>query len=121
MPPITAPFPYARPRRLRQAMWIREMVAETGLTPADLIWPIFVRDGEDVREPIASMPGVERLSVDQVVEAARMAADLGIPCVALFPYTDDAVKTPGAEEAWNPDNLVNTRATHKRVMAGTTI
>ncbi len=108
MTPVTAPFPMTRPRRLRQAPWVREMVAETKLTPADLIWPIFVREGEGLREPIASMPGVERLSIDNVVEAARAAADLGIPCVALFPYTDPAKKTPGAEEAWNPDNLVNT-------------
>jgi len=85
-------------------------VRETTLTTADLIWPLFVRDGAGLREPVPSMPGVERLSVDLVVEAARQAADLGIPCVALFPYTDAAVKTPGAEEAWNPDNLVN-RAT----------
>jgi len=108
MAPITAPFPYARPRRLRQAPWIREMVAEVGLTPADLIWPIFVCDGDDVRQSVASMPGVERLSINLAVEAARLAADLGIPCVALFPYTADDRKTPDAAEAWNPENLMNT-------------
>ncbi|NNU80735.1 porphobilinogen synthase [Halovulum dunhuangense] len=108
MPPITAPFPLSRPRRLRQSGWIRDMVAEVSLSPSDLIWPIFLVDGQDMRVPIASMPGVERLSVDLAVEAAREAADLGIPCVALFPYTDPARKTPGAEEAWNPANLVNT-------------
>lgn len=86
------------------------MVAEARLTPADLIWPIFVREGSGVREPIGSMPGVDRLSVDLAVEASRQAVDLGIPCVALFPYTDAHLKSPGAEEAWNPDNLVN-RAT----------
>ncbi len=108
MPQIPAPFPLSRPRRLRQAPWIREMVAESGIGPGDLIWPIFVREGVGLREPVTSMPGVDRLSVDLAVEAARDAADLGIPCLALFPYTDAAKKTPGAEEAWNPDNLVNT-------------
>ncbi|MEM8868862.1 MAG: porphobilinogen synthase [Pseudomonadota bacterium] len=105
-----APFPLSRPRRLRRSAWIREMVAETTLAPADLIWPIFVRDGADLREPLATMPGVDRVSVDKAVEDAQRAADLGIPCIALFPYTDAALKTPTAEEAWNPDNLVN-RAT----------
>ena len=103
-----APFPLSRPRRLRQAPWIREMVAEVALAPGDLIWPLFIHDGAARREAVTSMPGVERLSVDLAVEAAREAADLGIPCIALFPYTDPARKTPGAEEAWNPDNLVNT-------------
>ena len=110
MTPLSAPFPLTRPRRLRRTSWIRDMVRESAFRPADLIWPIFVRDGQDVREPVPSMPGVDRLSVDLAVEAAQQAADLGIPCLALFPYTDDSVKTPGAEEAWNPDNLVN-RAT----------
>lgn len=87
---------------------MRRLVQETRLCVDDLIWPIFVRDGEGVREPIASMPGVDRLSIDLVVEAANDAAGLGIPCVALFPYTDPSKKTPDAEEAWNPDNLVNT-------------
>lgn len=87
---------------------MRRLVQETRLSVDDLIWPIFVRDGEGVREPIASMPGVDRLSIDLVVEAANDAAGLGIPCVALFPYTDPSKKTPDAEEAWNPDNLVNT-------------
>ncbi|MEM9269226.1 MAG: porphobilinogen synthase, partial [Pseudomonadota bacterium] len=110
MTPITAPFPLSRPRRLRQSPWIRDMVAENRLSPADLIWPVFVRDGEGVREPIPSMPGVERLSIDLVVQAGREAVALGIPCMALFPYTDPSVKTDTCEEAWNPDNLVN-RAT----------
>ena len=87
---------------------MRRLVQETRLSVDDLIWPIFVRDGDGVREPIASMPGVDRLSIDLVVEAANDAAGLGIPCVALFPYTDPSKKTPDAEEAWNPDNLVNT-------------
>jgi porphobilinogen synthase len=101
-----APFPASRPRRLRQAPWIRAMVAENVLTPADFIWPCFVIDGRDRVEPIASMPGVDRLTIDRLVAKAREARDLGVPAIAIFPYTDPAVKTPGAEEAWNPENLV---------------
>jgi porphobilinogen synthase len=82
------------------------MVRETTLTVDDLIWPIFVIDGHDRAEPVASMPGVERLSIDRAVKAAEMAAGLGIPAIELFPYTDERLKTPGCEEAWNPDNLV---------------
>lgn len=108
MTPVTGPYPLTRGRRLRRTGWIRDMVQESRLSAADLIWPIFVRDGEGVEEPIPSMPGVAQLSVDLAVEAARRAAALGIPCIALFPYTDAALKTPGAEEAWNPANLVNT-------------
>jgi porphobilinogen synthase len=101
-----APFPHARPRRLRRTPWIRDLVAEARLTPADLVWPLFVRDGANAEEPVPSLPGVARLSIDRAVRAAEEAATLGIPCIALFPYTDDAVKNPGATEAWNPDNLV---------------
>jgi porphobilinogen synthase len=101
-----APFPVSRPRRLRQAPWIRSMVAENVLSPADFIWPCFVIDGEDRAEPIASMPGVERLTIDRLVAKAREAHGLGIPAIAIFPYTDPGLKTPGAEEAWNPENLV---------------
>jgi porphobilinogen synthase len=101
-----APFPHARPRRLRRTPWIRDLVAEARLAPADLIWPIFVREGSDVEEPVAALPGVARLSIDRAVRAAEQAAALGIPCVALFPYTEDADKNPEATEAWNPDNLV---------------
>ena len=110
MPQTPAPFPASRPRRLRRSPWIRDLTRENEVTVKDLIWPIFVRDGRNVAEPVVSMPGVNRLSVDRAVEAAREAADLGIPVIALFPYTDDAVKTPTCEEAWNPENLVN-RAT----------
>ena len=112
MPQPAAPFPMTRPRRLRQADWMRRLVRETTLGVDDLIWPIFVTDGVDQRQPVASMPGVERVSVDLVAEKANEAAGLGIPCIALFPYTDPDVKTPGAEEAWNPENLVN-RATRE--------
>jgi len=83
---------------------------ETTLTVDDLIWPVFVMEGEDAAAPIASMPGVERLTVDRVVRAAEKAAALGIPAICLFPYTDPALKTELCEEAWNPDNLSNRAA-----------
>ncbi|MEL6476798.1 MAG: porphobilinogen synthase [Pseudomonadota bacterium] len=102
-----APFPALRPRRLRQAPWIRGMVAENTLSPADFIWPCFVIPGEDRAEPIDTMPGVERLTIDRLVAKAAEAAALGIPAIAIFPNTPDDLKTPGCEEAWNPDNLVN--------------
>ena len=105
-----AAFPAARLRRTRQSAAIRGLVRENTLSVEDLIWPVFVRDGEGVEEPVASMPGVMRRSVDKIVEAAREAADLGIPAVCLFPYTDPALKTADCAEAWNPDNLSN-RAT----------
>jgi porphobilinogen synthase len=101
-----APFPHGRPRRLRRTPWIRALVAETRLSPADLIWPIFVREGRDVAEPVPSLPGVSRLSVDRAVRAAEEAVSLGIPCLALFPYTEAADKNPQATEAWNLENLV---------------
>lgn len=107
MQPVAAPFPAARPRRLRRSAALRDMTRETGLSVGDLIWPIFVRDGEDLAEPIASLPGVSRLSVDRAVAAAQEAADLGIPAICIFPYTDPALKTELCEEAWNPDNLSN--------------
>ncbi|MDA1285455.1 MAG: porphobilinogen synthase [Rhodobacterales bacterium] len=110
MRPTIAPFPLARSRRLRRNPTIRGLVAENVLTAADLIWPIFVRDGQNTREPIASMPGVDRLSVDNCVAAAHQAAELGIGVMAIFPYTDASLKTSTCEEAWNPENLVN-RAT----------
>jgi len=110
MHPIIAPFPLMRSRRLRRNPALRALVAENVLTTRDLIWPIFVRDGQNIRQQVASMPGVHRLSVDNAVAAAQEAADLGIGVMALFPYTDPSRKTPGCEEAWNPENLVN-RAT----------
>ena len=75
------------------------MVAETRLAPADLIWPLFVRDGYDLAEPVASLPGVSRLSIDRAVRAAEEAVALGIPCLALFPFTEAADKNPEASEA----------------------
>jgi porphobilinogen synthase len=110
MRPTQAPFPATRLRRTRQSPAIRDLVAENTLTAADLIWPVFVRDGDGVEEPVPSMPGVLRRSVDRVVEAAREAADLGIPAICLFPYTSPAQRTADCAEAWNPDNLSN-RAT----------
>ncbi len=103
----TAAFPAARFRRLKSSPALRALSAENRLGVGDLIWPVFVRDGEDMREPVSSMPGVERLSVDLLVEAARAAGDLGIPAICIFPYTDPALKSQLCEEAWNPDNLSN--------------
>jgi porphobilinogen synthase len=99
-------FPLIRMRRNRRTDWSRRLVRENTLAVDDLIWPVFVIAGSNTREPVASMPGVERLSVDLVVEAAREAAGLGIPAMALFPYTDHALRTADAREALNPDNLV---------------
>ncbi|MBN9674875.1 porphobilinogen synthase [Salipiger bermudensis] len=110
MLPTQAPFPATRLRRLRKSAAIRALTAETSLSPADFIWPVFVREGEGVVEPVGSMPGVNRLSVDKVVEAAREAHALGIPAICLFPYTPEALKTEDCAEAWNPENLSN-RAT----------
>ncbi len=93
-------------RRLRRHAWSRALVAESQLSPADFIWPLFPMEGKSRREPVASMPGVERLSVDLVVEAAKEAAGLGIPALALFPYTDPALKSADGKEALNPDNLI---------------
>ena len=107
MNPIFAPYPMTRFRRLRSSVALRELTQETRLTAGDLIWPIFLRDGSGARDPIASMPGVDRLSTDLAVKAAEMAADLGIPAICLFPCPDPALKTPGCEEGWNPDNLAN--------------
>ncbi|WP_298805635.1 porphobilinogen synthase [uncultured Lentibacter sp.] len=107
---IQAPFPATRLRRTRQSEGVRALVAEHTLSPSDLIWPLFVRDGTGVEEPVPSMPGVLRRSVDKVVEAAREAHALGIPAICLFPYTEAANRTADCAEAWNPDNLSN-RAT----------
>ncbi|MBS0472050.1 MAG: porphobilinogen synthase [Proteobacteria bacterium] len=101
-----ASFPATRMRRLRRHDWTRKLVAESTLTPADLIWPLFPIDGTNAREPVASMPGAERLSIDNIVRAAEEAAGLGIPAVALFPYTDPALKTEDGREAANPQNVI---------------
>ena len=98
-------YPAIRLRRARASGWSRRLHAETVLTPADLIWPLFVTAG-DAEEPIASLPGVSRWSVDGIVARGREARDLGIPCVALFPNTPAALKTDDGREALNPDNLM---------------
>ncbi len=90
-----------RPRRNRRAEWARRMVREHVLTANDLIWPLFLVDGTRVRAPVASMPGVERLSVDEAVRAAEQAAKLAIPCIALFPYTDPGRRDETGSEALN--------------------
>ncbi len=102
----TASFPATRMRRNRRTDWLRRLVRETQLTADDLIWPIFVVDGENQRLPVESMPGVDRLSCDLIGDAVSEARDLGIPMVAIFPYTEDTLKTPDAREAYNPENLV---------------
>lgn len=102
----TRTFPSTRMRRNRRMPWLRNLVRENTLTPADLIWPIFVVGGTGERQAIVSMPGVERLSVDLVVQAVKDARDLGIPMVAIFPFIEENLKTPDAAEAWNNDNLV---------------
>jgi porphobilinogen synthase len=98
-------FPLTRLRRSRSADWSRRMVQEHRLTPADLIWPLFIVEGRQERQAIGSMPGVERLSVDLIVEAAKQARDLGIPCLALFPNTPPQLRSDDGKEALNPDNL----------------
>jgi porphobilinogen synthase len=103
---LSGGFPAIRMRRNRKTPWSRRLVAEHRLSPSDLIWPMFVVDGEAQRIPVASMPEVERLSVDLIVEAAKDAVRLGIPAVALFPFTDPKKRSADAQEAFNPDNLV---------------
>ena len=106
-PHFQPPYPATRLRRMRASGARRAMIRENRLSVEDLIWPLFVVEGKGERQAIASMPGVERRSIDLVVAAAREARDLGIPAICLFPYTDPALKTETCEEAWNPDNLSN--------------
>ena len=101
-----ATYPSLRMRRNRKSPWARAMVRENTLTSSDLIWPLFVIDGEKRTETVASMPGVSRWSVDLIVNRAEEAAALGIPAIALFPNTDKSLRTEDAAEAFNPDNLV---------------
>jgi porphobilinogen synthase len=95
-----------RMRRNRKSEWARRLVRENVLTTNDLIWPMFVVDGHNARTPVASMPGVDRLTVDQIVRDAERAARLNIPCIALFPFTEPALRDEQGSEALNPDNLV---------------
>ena len=104
-------FPTTRLRRSRASGWRRRLVRESVLTPDDLVFPLFVIEGHAVREPVASLPGVARLSVDEVVKAAKEAQKLGIPALALFPVVDSALKDAAGTDALNPDNLV-CRAVH---------
>jgi len=101
-----ASYPNTRMRRTRASSWSRAMYRETVLTPADLIWPLFVTDGRGVEEPVASLPGVSRWSVDGIAKLAKQAFDLGIPCVALFPNTQPNKRSDDGAEAFNPDNLM---------------
>lgn len=101
-----AAYPRVRMRRNRIDAWTRRLVAEHKLSVDDFIWPVFIREGKGVREPVPSMPGVDRLSVDLLADAVGEAAALGIPCIALFPQTPPALKDEDGSEAVNPDNLV---------------
>jgi porphobilinogen synthase len=103
---MTGAFPATRLRRTRASRWSRALYRETVLTPSDLIWPLFVTAGKGVEEPIGSLPGVSRWSVDLVVERAKEAAALGIPCLALFPNTPAGRRSEDGKEALNPDNLM---------------
>ncbi len=111
-----AAFPSTRLRRNRSTDWTRRLSAEHKLSVNDLIWPLFIQEGNQQRTPILSMPGVDRLTIDVLMTEIEAAVDLGIPAIALFPATDPSKKTPEAEEAVNPDNLVCTavRAVRER-------
>ncbi len=104
-PDTLGAYPQVRMRRNRAHPWTRRLVAEARLSADDLIWPVFVQESEGISQ-VESMPGIERYGPDTLVDAVGPAAELGIPAVALFPYLDASVKTPGCEEATNPDNLV---------------
>lgn len=107
MHPTPAPFPTGRPRRLRRTAALRALVRETTLSPGDLIWPLFVIEGQNETSAIPSLPGVARRSIDLIVKAAQEARDLGIPAICLFPYTGPEDRSETCEEAWNPENLSN--------------
>ena len=98
-------YPASRPRRMRRDAFSRALMRETVLTPADLILPVFVREGRGVREPVGSMPGVERVAIDELLRVAEEAHSLGVPAIALFPVTPPEAKSLDAAEAWNPDGL----------------
>ncbi len=117
MNPRQAVYPTSRHRRLRKSSAIRGLSRENNLCAQDLIWPVFICEGDNLEVPIKSMPDVFRYSVDMIVEKAKLAADLGIPAICLFPYTNQELKTQDCAEAWNPQNLSNkaTRAIKKAV------
>ncbi|WP_338467319.1 porphobilinogen synthase [Novosphingobium sp. ZN18A2] len=103
---MTAAYPHTRLRRTRASAWSRTMHRETVLAPANLIWPLFVTEGAGVEEPVGSLPGVSRWSVDLIVKRAKEAVSLGIPCLALFPNTPRDLRSDNGLEAMNPDNLM---------------
>ncbi len=105
-PSVSPSYPTTRMRRNRASPWIRRLVAESRLSVDDLIWPVFVVEGTGARQPIPSMPGVDRLSTDLLSEEVAKARDLGIPAVAIFPYIEPSLKTPDGREAVNPNGLV---------------
>lgn len=104
---MTARFPSTRLRRPRATDWSRRLIRENSLTADDLIWPLFIREGKNERDEVKSMPGVNRLSVDQAIKEVKEARDVGIPCVALFPSTPPNLRSDRGEEALNQDNLIN--------------
>jgi porphobilinogen synthase len=103
---IQAPYPHSRPRRLRRDAFTRNLVREHAVTPHDLIYPVFVLEGTQQRQDVASMPGVQRLSVDLLLPVAEQCVKLGIPVMALFPVIDPSLKTLDGQEAWNDQGLV---------------
>jgi len=104
---MTARFPNTRLRRPRATDWSRRLVRENTITVDDLIWPLFIKDGTNVRDEVKSMPGVYRLSIDQAVQEAKEASALGIPCIALFPNTPANLRSERGDEALNENNLIN--------------
>jgi porphobilinogen synthase len=104
--PLFAAYPAGRPRRLRRDSFTRNLVRENALSPHDLIYPVFVQEGEKRRDAVASMPGVERLSLDLLLPVAEQCVALGIPVMALFPVIDAGLKTPAGDEAFNPEGLI---------------
>ncbi len=114
---IDQKFPSLRFRRIRKNEKIRNLVSETSVSANDLIWPVFICDGNNVEQDVPSMPGVKQRSIDRLVDAASEAFDFGVPAICLFPYTDQSLKTEDCAEAWNPDNLSNsaTRAIKKEI------
>ena len=118
---MNAAYPATRLRRTRASPWSRALHRETLLTPADLIWPLFVTSGHGVEEPIASLPGVSRWSVEGIAARAREAAALGIPCIALFPNTPRELRSEDGAEALNPDNLMCAAIRAVRDACGDTI
>jgi porphobilinogen synthase len=109
---VTAPYPHGRPRRMRRDAFSRRLMREHQVTPDDLIYPVFVTEGSDHREPVASMPGVQRMSIDELLKEAGEVARLGIPAIALFPVTPPERKSDDAAEAYNPDGLAQRAVRH---------